>query len=297
MMGRKRMCVFKTCSVCLCEFQQKRQEQVYCGKVCTGKARSARAAIYHSTKTEKRCYSCKKILPLLRFSRCKVRIDGYAQSCKECREEERNVRLKRVKQDAARLALYRSSIKRATVNLSAKVHAQRSNATIDEWLHHFRCGGRTIVGLDPKERRMRSNQRATERYHSDDAYRDLVKEKQRLRHIERPWVMLARKHRRDAKIAGVMSDGSVTAQALKDMWISTEECLYCGIKLSRWNKSVEHMHPMSRGGYHAVGNVVIVCSACNERKRQRWFDEWIELINEPHRSHAHDVFVRQFYGS
>jgi 5-methylcytosine-specific restriction endonuclease McrA len=199
--------------------------------------------------------------------------------------------------DESRLKVYKASLLMASTRYRAKKLTQVSNATIDEWLHHFKCGGDGILRVDKDERRRRDIEIAMERYRSDPEYREKCKEKARQHHIDRPWVMLARKHRRDARIAGVVDDGSVTSEVLKEMWITTNDCLYCGRGLNRFNKSVEHMHPMSKGGCHCRANVVIVCAACNERKRQRWFDEWVEMIEEPHRSKAHDVFIIQFSGS
>lgn len=49
-------------------------------------------------------------------------------------------------------------------------------------------------------------------------------------------------------------------------------CVYC---LSGDSLTMEHIHPMSRGGDHSAWNVAPACRSCNVRKRARTLDEWL----------------------
>lgn len=48
-------------------------------------------------------------------------------------------------------------------------------------------------------------------------------------------------------------------------------CAYCG---ERGDLTMDHVIPLSRGGRHAIGNVLPACWSCNCSKRQRLLVEW-----------------------
>lgn len=43
-------------------------------------------------------------------------------------------------------------------------------------------------------------------------------------------------------------------------------CVYCGSLLGLEDATLDHVHPLSRGGDHAPGNLVAACQACNQLK-------------------------------
>jgi 5-methylcytosine-specific restriction endonuclease McrA len=43
-------------------------------------------------------------------------------------------------------------------------------------------------------------------------------------------------------------------------------CVYCGTSLGIDNATLDHVHPLSRGGDHAPGNLVAACQPCNQLK-------------------------------
>lgn len=54
-------------------------------------------------------------------------------------------------------------------------------------------------------------------------------------------------------------------------------CAYCGrddLPLTR-----DHVQPLSRGGRHAVDNIVPACKPCNSAKRDRTADEFLSLTS------------------
>lgn len=53
---------------------------------------------------------------------------------------------------------------------------------------------------------------------------------------------------------------------------SAATCFYCGVRFAAEgpdHRTVDHRVPRSRGGTHALRNLVFACFACNQRKRDR----------------------------
>lgn len=48
-------------------------------------------------------------------------------------------------------------------------------------------------------------------------------------------------------------------------------CAYCG---SEGDLHIEHVHPISKGGIHALSNIVPACQSCNYRKHTSEVDQW-----------------------
>lgn len=295
------------CPVCQEPFMRPRPEQVYCSTACGHQARSKRAMV-EKEQNGKKCYGCREIKPLTEFHKNAAMNDGHKQVCKVCEKVEWKKRIERVKADPDRLARYRLQQRRAGRVAYAKALSMETTGTIEEWLHRlnderrwigsrsWRCyTGLTVEQVEEARQMRREEQREKEwlEYWGNPDIRRRQLEEARAAHQARPWVMLARKHRRDALLIGAADDGSVTVNVLEELWEKTERCLYCGRELTQWNKSVEHMVPLSKGGAHTLGNVIIVCRLCNETKRAMYFDEWLERISEPYRSMAHARFINQ----
>jgi 5-methylcytosine-specific restriction endonuclease McrA len=43
-------------------------------------------------------------------------------------------------------------------------------------------------------------------------------------------------------------------------------CVYCGSLLDFDDATLDHVHPLSHGGAHVAGNVVLACGRCNRLK-------------------------------
>ena len=48
-------------------------------------------------------------------------------------------------------------------------------------------------------------------------------------------------------------------------------CAYCG---SKDKIEMDHVVPLSKGGRHAIGNLLPACFSCNRSKRARFLSEW-----------------------
>ena len=94
-------------------------------------------------------------------------------------------------------------------------------------------------------------------------------------------------HRRRDKI---LSDGTVTARSVRELYASQPYCTYCGKELTRRECVMDHMEPRAKGGAHSIHNLTPSCVSCNAQKRDKPFDEWWSAINpgvpEPSRAIA-----------
>lgn len=86
-----------------------------------------------------------------------------------------------------------------------------------------------------------------------------------------------------------LSDGTVTADALREMFASSYECPYCGDPYIKSKASPDHIVPLAQAGdrkLHSITNIVICCAACNMRKRDKDLRLFLaELIRD--RIHCH----------
>lgn len=280
------------CPICKEPFMRPRPEQLYCSTSCGHQARSQRA-MEAKEQNGKRCSVCHETKPLSEFDKNAAIYDGYKQHCKACSSVVRKERMERVMADPDRLARYRLQQQRAGRVAYARALSMETTGTVEEWMQRLSDPNRKRC-MTHEEQRQVENEAAWLKYWEDPEHRKRKLQKNRASHEARPWVMLTRKHRRDALLAGVRDDGSVTVEALMNLWESSTTCLYCGRELNQWNKSIEHMSPLSKGGDHAMSNVIIACRLCNATKGSMSFDCWLERIREPFRQAAHDRFVADY---
>jgi 5-methylcytosine-specific restriction endonuclease McrA len=68
-------------------------------------------------------------------------------------------------------------------------------------------------------------------------------------------------------------------------------CQYCGRKFPSSELSLDHVHPISRGGRSTWENVVCACLPCNVRKGNRLLNEChdLRLIRAPVRPRWHPL--------
>ena len=282
----------RVCPTCGETFRPDRVAQTYCSQSCGATVSQRRRQAHVRIRTSKRCPGCRTEKPLDAFGIHRANADGHKERCKECMKAVREARYRKD------MANPETAKRIAAICRMSKVRqrARRTNATVEEWLHHMAMPRRQktererAVLSEEAKRRYRAVYRI--RYLTDADYRQQLRDKARSDHKMKPWMLLARKHRRDAEQAGIEIDGSVTAEALGAIWRETTTCLYCGRDLNEQNKSVEHMQPMAKGGAHTMANLIIVCRLCNCLKNRKDWEEWIEILAEPHRTAAEARMVR-----
>ena len=76
-------------------------------------------------------------------------------------------------------------------------------------------------------------------------------------------------------------DGSLTKAVVRSLFATAKKCPYCWQPMRSNDKSLDHKEPLSRGGWHSIGNVLVCCIRCNSRKHGRAWTEWLTMIPEP----------------
>lgn len=136
----------------------------------------------------------------------------------------------------------------------------------------------SVLALMTDEQRRATDARRWQwRYNNDPEFR--AKQKARL---------LAKKQRRRYQ-KKLTDDGTVTG----DVIYQRKDCVYCGAPLTPESRTIDHMIPLNLGGTHSASNVTACCLSCNSKKRDLPFDEWLERLDEPHRSNAEREYVRK----
>lgn len=57
-------------------------------------------------------------------------------------------------------------------------------------------------------------------------------------------------------------------------------CTYCGVRLSKYTRTVDHVVPLSAGGEDIASNKVWSCRNCNQSKGAKTLREWEQFLTE-----------------
>ena len=76
-------------------------------------------------------------------------------------------------------------------------------------------------------------------------------------------------------------DGTLTRDVVRKLFSRAKQCPYCWQPMHSADKSLDHMHPLSLGGWHALSNVLVCCRRCNSRKHDTPYADWLKRIPEP----------------
>lgn len=104
----------------------------------------------------------------------------------------------------------------------------------------------------------------------------------------------AERLKRYAKTRVDLADGTLNAKKLKTLRDTAVECAYCGVELTRLDKSlgfrktdanIDHVTPLVLGGSHGISNIVVACAQCNWTKQTMTAGEWLATL-DPERAEA-----------
>ncbi len=71
-------------------------------------------------------------------------------------------------------------------------------------------------------------------------------------------------------------------------------CSYCGKHLTEVTGSIDHITPLSRGGYNVWSNVILACRKCNQKKDDYTLEEsGMKLLKQPFIP-TKDIFLKRF---
>ena len=87
------------------------------------------------------------------------------------------------------------------------------------------------------------------------------------------------KRRHQSRIARAKRSGKSCYISLQD-WQAllvhfNFRCAYCGTKLNKKNRSLDHRTPLVRGGTNEISNLVPSCLRCNQRKHSMTAEEFL----------------------
>lgn len=220
------------------------------------------------------------------FHRDASRRDGHCHRCKQCDAQYRRdckLRRKDPKHNSAitrtRTDTFRDQY-RATMT-----HKRCSECGVQKPKEQFLPDSRSVLGLAPACRACGAKQRESRRQRTNAYYRKYRAENpERIRIIKRRWrrnnpekvreekrrwrekhpdvVRESKKRRRAAKAgAAVTLSHNQAARLVGDR---TGICAYCGEYTEELTQ--DHITPLTQGGNHSLGNIVMVCRPCNSRK-------------------------------
>jgi len=73
----------------------------------------------------------------------------------------------------------------------------------------------------------------------------------------------------------IIGSSEISTAEWKDiMELCDWRCIYCGVPLTKINRSVDHILPLSKGGQHNKRNLVPVCRLCNSSKNDKFLYDW-----------------------
>jgi 5-methylcytosine-specific restriction endonuclease McrA len=72
-----------------------------------------------------------------------------------------------------------------------------------------------------------------------------------------------RVNRRAKQIPSAQQKGAIKRAAMRDCG---RRCVYCAAPLEFDYATLDHVYPLSHGGAHVPGNVVLACARCNRQK-------------------------------
>lgn len=125
----------------------------------------------------------------------------------------------------------------------------------------------------------------------DDAYRAANRDRVRARNrawraanpeSERLCIMRARAKRLAAK-TNAPAGSSVQIYRWEKEWRQRKRvrCYWCGNRQHPRECNADHIHPLSKGGIHEVGNLCISCYSCNKKKSAKLIPRWNAQIESP----------------
>lgn len=201
-------------------------------------------AIPDFTTTLKRCPQCGQEFPATTefFHRNRCQPDGFVCQCKSC-SNAKNREWKRANREKVRDYQRRYRL---------------------ENLDKFRVYSLRYQHSHPD--RIRAFSR---RYRRDNI--ELLREKGRVYVATHPTINAAQ--RRNYLARKRAAEGTHTAADIQaQLKRQKRKCYWCGCKLDKYH--VDHVIPLSRGGWNDPSNLVIACPRCNDSKGAKLPHEW-----------------------
>ena len=82
------------------------------------------------------------------------------------------------------------------------------------------------------------------------------------------------------KRRSLLKNGDVTTEQLKNLYNTSKNCYWCGVKLFKENTHLDHLMPFKLGGKHTISNLVLACCSCNLKKQGKDPLEFAKTLDE-----------------
>lgn len=242
-------------------------------------------------KTEHTCHVCHKTLPIGQFAsrtyRCRsCQVAQGRLRTKECRQAEH------ARESARKGKTYRTWDEYSpwwkklgtgygrAVNLKAhgwRARCQGKPTLEQEWVERLRVELPHMY--DPTLAISTLEWRA--RYNLDPEF----KAKQ---------IRRTHKRRSDEEHGLFFEDGTLTGEVVRSLFAKAKACLYCDTPMRGTDKTLDHVWPRSKGGWHSVSNAVVCCHSCNSKKHGNSPRKWLNRL--PKAQHKHVLAVWRSIG-
>lgn len=176
-----------------------------------------------------------------------------------------------------------------------------NNLASSQWLDVYWLA----TGKPWTDPRLSNAERYTSKYQFKKGFRDKERERTRMYKWSHPdtvagWNDESSKQRRWNQ-AAISADGSVTKNFVKEL-LRQKLCPYCLCLLTKDNRHLDHVTPLSQDGEHSATNLIACCSFCNGSKGAKKLWQWhlaqgvcMQRPHEPHYS-INVINVRFFDG-
>lgn len=226
----------------------------------------------------------------LEYSLRMVNRHGETDQCIECKRE---------------YARERNNTPEAKALMAQWVGENRDSYRLRTWLKNPRISP-SVAELVEKEHAQWVKQN---RYRLDPEYRARMSRLQKIRYHNTIDYQLNRvkvwRHANPHKVqeysntrvarCAKASDGTLTQEAVGKLFNEAKKCPYCNCSYERKGskrKTLDHLTPISKGGWHSLSNVAVCCHGCNLRKRDKLFDEWLSTLADEDRARTEKLFKR-----
>lgn len=133
--------------------------------------------------------------------------------------------------------------------------------------------------------------------HYRKEHADEIRERQRVyRHAHREKIRIY--HKKRYKNMLIRNDNTITPDVVIALFSQAEECPYCGKEMLDNGgslidiKTIDHLVPIAKGGWHSKYNVVVCCHHCNSRKTNLDYFEWVNRLEEPYKTNAKIIYMK-----
>lgn len=194
----------------------------------------------YNTLYMKTCNRCKKEKELIDFSKHKLAKDQLRSYCKQCANE------------------------------YAKKYYEKNIDKVKNYYKSYRKNNQERLKKAHKEWHKENSEKA-KNYAKE--YREYNKEK--CNNMTKNWRKNNKLkfsnlvHKRNEKL----QQNGIFQIIKKDLVkLQRSNCFYCG---SIENLSLDHIYPISKGGRHSIGNLVMACKSCNSSKNNKFLFSWL----------------------